>query len=293
MSTTTLKRIALICMIIDHIGEFIPGMPIQLRWIGRLSAPIFIYLFVNGIAYTSNKKKFIKRLYSFNVLTAFLMFGFNLLPEHQGLFNLVTNNILGTFLAIFLLIEVIETVREKKKNWGGILCGYCFWQIVSILAGVILEEIPVIGEEVIYLFWQLSGNIFMNEGRLFIVVLGVGLYYARNSKKKLTLTYLLIVGSQSAIVLLDIPYRICAKIHFWEEWIPSILCENIFSVMGYEALFRGRIDPFAEHFEWMMMAALPFLLMYNGERGKYHKYFYYIFYPAHLVLLLSIQHILG
>ena len=35
-----------------------------------------------------------------------------------------------------------------------------------------------------------------------------------------------------------------------------------------------------------MFLALPFLLFYNGTRGKWKlKYFFYIFYPAHLVLL--------
>ncbi|MCR5722201.1 MAG: conjugal transfer protein TraX, partial [Lachnospiraceae bacterium] len=43
MSHRTLKRIALITMIIDHIGAFIPGAPIWLRYIGRISAPIFFF----------------------------------------------------------------------------------------------------------------------------------------------------------------------------------------------------------------------------------------------------------
>lgn len=38
-----------------------------------------------------------------------------------------------------------------------------------------------------------------------------------------------------------------------------------------------------------MFLALPFLLLYNGMRGKWKlKYFFYIFYPAHLVLLMGI-----
>ena len=34
------------------------------------------------------------------------------------------------------------------------------------------------------------------------------------------------------------------------------------------------------------LLALPLLLLYNGERGKYRlKYLFYIFYPAHLVIV--------
>ena len=38
--------------------------------------------------------------------------------------------------------------------------------------------------------------------------------------------------------------------------------------------------------QWYALAALPLLLLYSGKRGKQNmKYFFYIFYPAHLVLL--------
>ena len=37
-----LKCIALICMIIDHMGEYL-NLPLYFRYIGRLAAPIFIF----------------------------------------------------------------------------------------------------------------------------------------------------------------------------------------------------------------------------------------------------------
>ena len=43
MTTTTLKLIALALMLIDHIGEFIPGTPLFLRILGRASAPVFLF----------------------------------------------------------------------------------------------------------------------------------------------------------------------------------------------------------------------------------------------------------
>ncbi|MBD5521310.1 MAG: hypothetical protein HDR03_08845 [Lachnospiraceae bacterium] len=43
MSITALKTLSLILMTIDHIGAFIPEMPIAFRWIGRLSAPVFLF----------------------------------------------------------------------------------------------------------------------------------------------------------------------------------------------------------------------------------------------------------
>ena len=43
--------------------------------------------------------------------------------------------------------------------------------------------------------------------------------------------------------------------------------------------------------DWLFISALPLLHFYNGERGsssKWSKYFFYIFYPAHLWLIALI-----
>lgn len=65
-----------------------------------------------------------------------------------------------------------------------------------------------------------------------------------------------------------IPIRVCCLI------IPLIalaLGTDVTGVQGYALL------------------AIPLLLLYSGERGKYKmKYFFYVFYPAHLVLLTGL-----
>jgi hypothetical protein len=37
----------------------------------------------------------------------------------------------------------------------------------------------------------------------------------------------------------------------------------------------------------MLFAAIP-ILMYNGKRGKGSKYFFYVFYPAHIYILYAV-----
>ena len=46
--------------------------------------------------------------------------------------------------------------------------------------------------------------------------------------------------------------------------------------------------------DWAFITVLPFLHLYNGERGyngKWGKYFFYIFYPAHLWLIALIAYL--
>lgn len=45
---------------------------------------------------------------------------------------------------------------------------------------------------------------------------------------------------------------------------------------------------FVQNPQWMMVFALPLILMYNGKRGPNIKYFFYIFYPLHIWILYII-----
>lgn len=52
-------------------------------------------------------------------------------------------------------------------------------------------------------------------------------------------------------------------------------------------LFRGKG-------EYSMFIALLLLFLYSGERGKYNmKYFFYIFYPLHMVIIYGISFLIG
>ncbi len=59
----------------------------------------------------------------------------------------------------------------------------------------------------------------------------------------------------------------------YQRLVPFVI------LVFFRALFLRGTHPFA-------FLALPFLLLYNGKRGKYKlKYLFYVFYPAHLAFI--------
>ena len=64
---------------------------------------------------------------------------------------------------------------------------------------------------------------------------------------------------------------------------------KFFGASAATVLLACNLEGSATPRTWALLAILP-LALYNGEPGKYKlKYFFYIFYPAHLVILYSID----
>ncbi|MCJ8007212.1 TraX family protein [Lederbergia wuyishanensis] len=256
MTTTFLKLIAVASMLIDHTGQFIPNTPEYLRYIGRLAAPIFIYFVGIGYRKTSNKKKYIVRLYVSSVVMAFINLIINSFYNNSG--DFLRNNFFATLFLIVLCIHIIEKRQVKLYVY------FILWQIISFFLLVLLdwEYIVIIQQssEITTPFYgDISGNIITVEGGIFFVMFGVLLYYSKN-KIRLTMTY----------SLFTIFLSIGTKIWRW-QW------DNPLSMF-----FQ-----FADY-QWMMIAALPLLLLYNGKKGAGLKYFFYFFYPIHIIILYFI-----
>ncbi len=123
-TTNNLKIIAIIAMIIDHIGfYFYDKIPYQLyincRIIGRIAMPIFAFLILQGIKHTKSKKKYILRLFILAIITQiaiYLMYKINISYYKNYSINIINYlNIVFSFALSVLIIQIIE-LKIKDSN---------------------------------------------------------------------------------------------------------------------------------------------------------------------------------
>lgn len=259
MSTNFLKSIALICMVIDHIGEFFPQAPVWFRYIGRVSAPLFFYCSAWGFYYTSNRKKYLIRLY----LMGILMSVGNVISYCWGGRELsITNNIFTTLFLGCMLVSLFDRKNIKKEKW---LLLFVIQQIAAFGLCVVFAELLEIPDFVdmymcYYVYGALFGSVIFTEGSIWFVLFFVAIYFLKERKVGLSVFVL------SFAVILE------------------LLIRRTYYMRGPASY----IIPF-NRFQWMMIFVLPFLWAYNGKKGKGMKWFYYLFYPLHIWLLYIVS----
>lgn len=103
MDTNFLKFIAIISMVIDHIGYALFSNDLIMRSIGRIAFPIFTYCAMIGYFKTKDLKKYILRLFILGIISQ---------PFYTILFNTYNPNIMFT-----ILLEVLLYYTFDNKKW--------------------------------------------------------------------------------------------------------------------------------------------------------------------------------
>ena len=152
MSLTTLKIIAYITMLIDHIGCATGN--IYMRLIGRLAFPIFAYIIAIGAANTKNKWKYARNLLIAGLISEIPYNLFNnnsiLYPEDQ--------NVMFTLLCGLLVIYMIEKMKENKK---AILYSLPLSLLFLFIPELISSDYGAVGALLIVLLYLAKRNPFL------------------------------------------------------------------------------------------------------------------------------------
>jgi hypothetical protein len=232
VSGSTLKIIAVISMLIDHVGAGILGRVIMagglgydyaalvkvyrlMRGVGRIAFPIYCFLLVEGFMHTRDVKKYAMRLAIFSIISEIpfdLAFWSRLsYPGHQ--------NVFFTLFLGLCAMSGMEYAKEHVQNQVAcIIAQIAVCAVCMGAASFLATDYEAIGVFCIIIFYLYRYN------RLMQVVAG------------------------------------CVVFCTWE--LPALV------------------------------AFIP-IYFYNGKRGLNIKYFFYAFYPVHLLLVYLVAVYIG
>ena len=255
-----LKLIALIIMTIDHIYYFgcsLADMPEIMTLIGRIAAPIFVFFVTEGFAHTHSRGRYLLRLYVCGVLMQIGNLFVNLcFPMQNGV--IVLNGIFTTMAVIVIYLWWIENLRRAwREHRRGCAVLYALAMAALLLSIVPVQLLMPVSPLAVQLATIFVPSPVWCEGSVVIILIGIGFYYCRNNKRAIAVFYTLFL---------------CAAL--------ALQCLSSFDWTVVLSVF----------FMWL---ALPFILLYNGRRGRGMKYLFYIYYPAHVYILAVAASLLG
>ncbi len=227
MNAKWLKILAVVLMIIDHIGFYL--MPegtinLILRAIGRIAYPLFAYMIAEGFHKTHHVKKYLLRL-----LIAALIMEFVVLMIY-----LFTNA--NYFIQINVFIPLIAgltgLILFYQKGW--------YYKLLILPIFVLAELLHI------------SYGVY---GVILILIFGI------IPKKIEQLTTFIFISL------------------FFIDW-------PLFVLMGLEGTARY------PSLQWTSLLAFIPIFLYNGQKGSYNKWIFYLIYPLHLGLILMIKYLI-
>ena len=113
LNSLHLKLLAVVTMLIDHMGFTLFPHAVWMRAVGRLAFPIFCFLIAEGCAHTHDKKRYAGRLLLFAVLSEL---PFNLMCSGQWL-SWNYQNVLWTLLIGALVCWALDWARTRPARW--------------------------------------------------------------------------------------------------------------------------------------------------------------------------------
>lgn len=264
-------------MTLDHIAAFVPGAPEWFHLIGRIAAPIFIFCLVVGFDKTRSRRQMLIRLYMLSVAMAVLNTLSNL-----WLFSRFTveNNIFQTLFCILLFIQLLSESKKKAVL-------YLSASLIAIISMFLCNAFRIYPLALDPLIGAILGNPFWTEGGFLLVLLGLLMHRFYQDRQKLSVSLMIYF----IVLLANSQFSLCGHIaQFIESYFHIFFDTSAFTIeimLGFQVFPTGMSAVYST--AWVGIFALPLLLLYNGQRGKGLKKFFYLYYPAHIYLLALLR----
>lgn len=235
--TGLLKLIAIITMLVDHMGAILFPQYRVMRIIGRIAFPIYAYCLTVGCVYTHDMLRYVQRI----VLMALLVQPLYVVAMHH------------TSPAMYAVSFVEEPVRAALNFYIE------SWHHPSILLSLSLGLI---------LLWSIRDrHLTITAATLLLCWIIRGeLDYGFNG-----------------ILLMLLFFLFCQT--------PLLSLPLVAGFMVWWGLQGGGYQLFGVRFATQMFAllALPFIYIRTNTRLRINKWVFYLFYPAHLALILVLD----
>ncbi len=257
LNATALKLIAAVLMLPDHIHQMFAqaGAPLWLTMAGRLVFPIFLFTAAESFAHTRSKRKYLQRLLLASWgMTLFTFLLQSVLPNDSVV---LMNNAFSTFFiaALYMLFwdMLVDGIRSRRP--------------LQVGKALLCCTLPVLGTVPLLLVGALSAN----QSIPFPVIRALLML-------AMLIPNLLTIEGGIAMAALGVGFYIFRK-HRAVQITLLLLLSAVVYLTG-------------DRVQWMMCFAAVPIALYNGERGRGMKSFFYVFYPLHIGVLYVISTLL-
>lgn len=136
----TLKIIALMFMILDHVHTYLYIGPEWVSLLTRFVAPLFLFLLVEGFYHTRNRRKYFLRVCCFamfvlsgNILINYIFHSVNYMTGKMDLYSLTQgHNIFLTFAAYLLILELLCLMKNHDRRRVAYIAGIVIISVLSL-----------------------------------------------------------------------------------------------------------------------------------------------------------------
>lgn len=262
MSVFLFKLVAVVTMLIDHMGDSFFNNNMVMRCIGRFAFPIYAFMLAEGFRHIRSSDKRISTHAAKLVMLAFVSeFCYDLLECGLSISAYMDsqNNIITLLLAF---LGLIAADKWKGKPFY-IACTYLLTAFLNYACG---SNYRFAGVLLVYAFYWYLNTVMQNDP----VQLAQGVYFRRDSQGRTVYSF----GKR--FLLLLVIFAVYIPIYHWARFRFVVGPEYITQFIKYAPWYITHIG----------IAAL--LAMYNGKVGykvPWFNTFYSWFYPGHLLLL--------
>ena len=176
-----LKMIAIITMVIDHVGAVLFPMNMMFRYIGRISFPLFVFLLVEGSIHTSKIRKYELRMFLFALISEI---PFDLAFSNE-IVDIHSQNVFWTLTIGLVMLDLIQNGASYVKSQKGKKLQLdwiegqpipTIWQFVVVsvcacVAQALQTDYGAGGILLIYFIWMLHENVIAQAVAFVIISL--------------------------------------------------------------------------------------------------------------------------